>query len=255
LTEFAMGSPAWLVPEWPAPPRVRALTTTRALPGNSRPPFDAFNLGMRSGEDAAIVSANRGLLQRGCQLPAAPRWLQQVHGSYAIEFTAAGEDQLDEPQADAAFTGDPGVVLAVLTADCLPILICADDGAEIAAIHAGWRGLAAGVVESCIEQLRTQRETLMAWLGPAIGAASYEVGDEVRDAFFAHSDEATMAFAPSRSGHWRCDLYTLATQRLNALGIARVYGGGLDTYSDARFYSYRREPTTGRFASVIWIQP
>jgi YfiH family protein len=243
---------AWLLPAWPAPKSIHALTTTRQLPGNSLPPFDAFNLGLRSGEDSGIVLANRALLGRACALPSPPRWLRQVHGNRSLRLTAEVLDE--ELEADAAFTTQPGVVLAILTADCLPILICADDGTEIAALHAGWRGLANGVIESCIGRLRTAPEKLLAWLGPAIGAASYEVGDEVRDAFVTQAPATAVAFAATRAGHWRCDLYTLARLRLAALGVGHVHGGGFDTFTDARFYSYRRDgQRSGRFASLIWI--
>ncbi|MDR3385462.1 MAG: peptidoglycan editing factor PgeF [Rudaea sp.] len=247
-------SGAWVVPVWPAPASVHALTTTRLLPGNSQAPFDAFNLGLRSGEDAGIVLANRALLGRACALPAPPRWLRQVHGNRSLRLTAEALDA--ELEADAAFTAQPGVVLAILTADCLPILVCADDGTEIAAVHAGWRGLANGVVESCLGRLRSAPEKLLAWLGPAIAAVSYEVGDEVREIFVNQAPSARLAFSVTRAGHWHCDLYTLARQRLAALGVTRIHGGGFDTFTDARFYSYRRDGVrSGRFASLIWIGP
>ena len=243
---------AIVVPDWPAPDRVRAFTTTRLMPGNSRPPYDAFNLGLRSGEDASTVLANRALLERALSLPSPPRWLHQVHGERSLRLTS--EVLAGEPEADAAFTTEPGVVLAILTADCLPILLCADCGDEIAAIHAGWRGLAAGVIETCVRRLRTPRARLLAWLGPAIGAASYEIGVEVRDALLAHDARADVAFAATRPGHWSCDLYALARRRLQALGLGRVHGGGFDTRADPRFYSHRRDgASAGRFASVIWI--
>lgn len=243
-----------VAPDWPAPPRVRAFTTTRLLPGNSPPPYDAFNVGLRSGEDEASVRANRVLLERAFGLPSPPRWLHQVHGDRVLRLTS---EMLDgEPQADAAFTSIPGVVLAIQTADCLPILLCADDGAEVAAIHAGWRGLAAGVIETCVRRLATLPARLLAWLGPAIGPASYEVGDEVRAACTAQSASAAEAFAPTRPGHWHCDLYALARQRLAALGVARIHGGGFDTFADSRFYSYRRDGgRSGRLASLIWLEP
>lgn len=238
--------------DWPAPSCVRALTTTRRLPGNSQPPYDAFNLGLRSGEDEATVRANRKLLQRAFALPAPPRWLHQVHGDRVLRMTSEVPD--GEPQADAAFTSESGVVLAIQTADCLPILLCADDGAQIAAIHAGWRGLAAGVIEACVHRLSTPPSHLLAWLGPAIGPASYEIGEEVRDAFLRDHADAQAAFMPTRPGHWRCDLYVLARQRLTALGVTRVFGGHFDTFADARFYSYRRDGArSGRMASLIWL--
>ncbi|HXD82819.1 MAG TPA: peptidoglycan editing factor PgeF [Rudaea sp.] len=242
-----------IVPDWPAPATVRALTTTRRSPGNSLPPYDAFNLGLRSGEDESTVCANRALLERAFALPSPPRWLHQVHGDRVLRMTV--EVPEGEPQADAAFTSEPDVVLAVQTADCLPILVCADDGSEIAAIHAGWRGLAGGVIEACIRRLATPSSRLLAWLGPAIGPASYEVGEEVRAAFIESDAEAESAFAATRPGHWHCDLYALARRRLAALGVTRISGGGFDTFADARFYSYRRDgASSGRMASLIWLK-
>lgn len=241
-----------IAPDWPAPSCVRALTTTRRLPGNSQPPYDAFNLGLHSGENEATVRANRALLARAFALPSPPRWLHQVHGDRVLRMTAEVPD--GEPQADAAFTSESGVVLAIQTADCLPILVCAEDGAQIAAIHAGWRGLAAGVIEACVHRLSTPPSRLLAWLGPAIGQASYEVGGEVRDAFLCHHETAQAAFTAARPGHWHCDLYVLARQRLAALGVTRIFGGGLDTFADPRFYSYRRDGAhSGRMASLIWL--
>ena len=253
--EILQASDALVVPDWPAPVQVRAVVTTRRLPGNSQPPFDAFNLGLRSGESEAVVRSNRALLTRALGLPSTPRWLRQVHGNHVAIFDLAGAMNDDEEQqADAAITHTPGVVLAILTADCMPILLCAGDGSEIGAVHAGWRGLAAGVIEACVGRLRTPPAQLMAWLGPAIGPASYEVGDEVRAAFVAHAPGAGAAFTATRPGHWLCDLYTLAHQRLHALGVSQVSGGGFDTLADPRFYSYRRDgANSGRFASLIWI--
>ena len=224
------------------------------MPGNSLPPYAAFNLGLRSGEDEGIVRANRSLLERALRLPSAPRWLHQIHGDRSLRVTE--EIFAGEQQADAAFTAQPNIVLAILTADCLPILLCAQDGSEIAAIHAGWRGLSAGIIGSCVSRLRTPKTNLMAWLGPAIGAASYEVGDDVRDIFLAKSSDGHIAFKPTRPGHWSCDLYELARQQLSSAGIDKIYGGDFDTFSDARFYSYRRDGArSGRFASLIWLQP
>ena len=242
-----------VVPDWPAPAHAHALTTTRQMPGNSLPPYDAFNLGLRSGEDEATVCANRALLQRAFALPSPPRWLQQVHGDRVLRMTVEVPD--GEPQADAAFTAEPGVVLAIQTADCLPILLCAEDGTQIAAIHAGWRGLSGGIVEACLRRMTATAEKLLAWLGPAIGPASYEVGAEVRDAFVRQHADAQAAFVPTRTGHWRCDLYALARQRLAALGVTRIYGSGFDTFADARFYSYRRDGArSGRMVSLIWLK-
>jgi YfiH family protein len=246
--------PSALVPDWPAPPNVHALTTTRQLPGNSPPPYDAFNLGLRSGEAESIVRANRELLVRAFSLPAAPQWLRQVHADHVARFSGLDAAVGEEPQADAAVTCVPGVVLAILTADCLPILVCADDGSEIAAVHAGWRGLSAGVVEACVGAMQSAPGKLVAWLGPAIGPDSYEVGNEVRDAFTAANASAGAAFRPTRPGHSHCDLYTLARQRLHALGVTHVHGGGFDTFAEPRFYSYRRDGAkSGRFGTLIWI--
>jgi len=244
-----------IVPDWPAPANIRAVVTTRRLPGNSLPPFDAFSLGLRSGEDEAVVRSNRDLLCRALNLPAQPHWLRQVHGTQVVEFAErAPPMDVAEPEGDAAIARETGVVLAILTADCLPVLLCADDGTEVAAVHAGWRGLSAGVIESCLGAMQTPPEKILAWLGPAIGPLSYEVGDEVRAAFVAADASAADAFRPTRPGHWLCDLYTLAHLRLHGCGVTQLYGGGFDTVADARFYSYRRDAgASGRFASLIWI--
>jgi len=248
----ARGSDALLIPDWPVPARVRAVVTTRALPGASRDAYAAFNLGARCGDEPVAVAANRHALAETLGLPAAPRWLHQVHGDRSLRITE--ELLAGEPEADAAFTTRRNTVLAILTADCLPILVSNRDGDEVAAIHAGWRGLSQNVIEHCLRRLRGPADNLLVWLGPAIGAASYEVGAEVRDAFVAHAAEAGVAFTPTRPGHWRCDLYTLARQRFAALGVTRVYGGDFDTFRDQRFYSYRRDGArSGRFASLIWI--
>lgn len=243
---------SWIFPDWPAPAPVRAAVTTRHGPGLSQPPFARFNLGLRSGDVVEAVCANRSALQQALGLPAPPRWLHQVHGRSVAELGPLPSN--DEPQADAAVSHLPGTVLAILTADCLPVLFCADDGSEIAAAHAGWRGLAGGVLEATLTQLRAPRERLLAWLGPCIGAASYEVGEEVWSAFVEHDHAAAECFLPTRPGHWRCDLARLARQRLVAAGVTRIGGGGIDTYTDTRFYSYRREGArSGRFASLIWL--
>lgn len=244
----------WIFPDWSAPPQVRAAVTTRQGPGVSAAPFQRFNLGLRNGDMPEAVVANRSALQEALALPAAPRWLRQVHGAGVAELGPL--PSADEPVADAAVSHLPGTVLAILTADCLPVLFCAADGSEIAAAHAGWRGLAGGVLEATLAQLRAPRRHVMAWLGPCIGAASYEVGDEVRVAFVAHDRAASACFVPTRPGHWWCDLAGLARQRLQAAGIDRVSGGGFDTCADPRFYSYRRDAAgSGRFASLIWLNP
>jgi hypothetical protein len=240
--------------DWPAPPGVQALVTLRGPAGDSAPPFDRFNLGNRhaaDGDEPAVVDGNRLLLERGLDLPSAPRWLRQVHGTTIVRF----DDNFanTEPEADAAVTGVPGVVLAILTADCLPVVFAADDGSEIGAAHAGWRGLAAGVLEATVAAMRTPTARLVAWLGPAAGPQAYEVGTEVHDAFVAHDAEAGSAFAATRPGHWRVDLHALARRRLAATGVMRVHGGGLCTITDAaRFFSHRRDQRTGRMATLVW---
>lgn len=245
---------AWIFPDWPAPRGVHAAVTTRDGPGVSQSPFGRFNLGLRSGENEQTVHSNRSALRQSLALPAEPRWLRQVHGTTVAELGPLPSK--DEPEADAAVSHLPGTVLAILTADCLPVLFCTDDGRSIGAAHAGWRGLAAGVLEETIAQMQRPAASLLAWLGPCIGAPSYEVGDEVRKAFLQHDAAAASAFTPTRPGHWLCDLAALAQRRLQAVGVGRIHGGGFDTHADTRFYSYRREGArSGRFASLIWLEP
>lgn len=242
--------------DWPAPSRVRAFTTLRrGLDiGISQPPFDAFNLGNRCGDAPSAVADNRAALSWVGELPAPPHWLRQVHGTAVWRVEGARLDE--EPEADAAVTDQPGSVLAILTADCLPVLFCAADGGEVAAAHAGWRGLAAGVLERTVAAMHTPASGVLAWLGPAAGPAAYEVGEEVRAAFVDHDAGAGVAFAPTRPGHFFCDLYTLARRRLQRAGVTRISGGGLCTIADAqRFYSHRRDGRSGRMASLVWIAP
>jgi YfiH family protein len=245
--------------QWPAPARVRAFTTLRHGAGASLPPFDTFNLGARCGDQAATVQRNRAELVERFALPSPPRWLQQVHGTEVVRFPAAaplkpGGDP--EPVADASVTSTPGVVLAILTADCLPVLFAHEDGSEIGAAHAGWRGLAGGALENTVAAMGSPVERLIAWLGPAAGPQAYEIGEEVFDAFVSRHALAGSAFTATRPGHWRVDLYALARQRLNALGIGRVHGGDRCTISDPEnFFSHRRDARTGRMATVVWMQP
>lgn len=241
----------WILPDWPAPRGVQAAVTTRDGPGVSTGPFARFNLGLRSGDSVEAVSSNRDALRHALDLPAAPRWLRQVHGTTVAELGPLAS--ADEPQADAAVAHLSGTVLAILTADCLPVLFCTDDGMRVGAAHAGWRGLAAGVLEATVAAMGAGPARLLAWLGPCIGAASYEVGDEVRAAFLEPDAGAAACFSATRPGHWRCDLAGLARRRLAAAGVTRVSGGGFDTLTDARFYSYRRDGArSGRFATLIW---
>jgi YfiH family protein len=204
-------SESWIFPDWPAPAQVHAAITTRLGPGVSAPPFERFNLGLRSGDAADAVLANRSALLQSLRLPAEPRWLHQVHGGEVAELGPLPSQS--EPQADAAVSHIPGTVLSILTADCLPVLFCAEDGGEIGAAHAGWRGLAGGVLEATLAQMITSPSRVLAWLGPCIGAASYEVGAEVRAAFVAHDSAAADCFVVTRPGPWRCDLAGLARQR------------------------------------------
>jgi YfiH family protein len=236
-------------PDWDAPANVKALQTTR-IGGVSAAPWHSLNLGDHVGDDPEAVAENRRRLRQ--LLPAEPVWLKQVHKTRCID--AADPDAGNE--ADAAFTRTPGVVCAVLTADCLPVLLCDAAGTVVAAAHAGWRGLAGGVIESAVRAMGVPGENLMAWFGPAIGHDHFEVGDEVRASFIAHDPAAAAAFRPHASGKWLCDIYALARQRLSALGVRRVAGGDFCTVKDAeRFYSYRRDGVTGRMASLIWIDP
>jgi YfiH family protein len=245
---------SWLVPDWPAPPDVRAVVTTRDMPGVSKPPYQHFNLGLRSGDDPAAVRANRAALVALLDLPAQPHWLHQVHGTTVVESDALAAG--DEFEADAALTRHPGAVLAIQIADCLPVLFAATDGSVVAAAHAGWRGLSAGVLEAALQALAVPPARVVAWLGPCIGALSYEVGEEVRAAFVDADTGAGAAFAQTRRGHWTCDLVALARRRLERAGIASVHGGGFDTWADRRFYSYRRDGAkSGRFATLIWLAP
>jgi polyphenol oxidase len=239
----------WLAPEWPAAPAVRAWVTTRAG-GVSRGPYASLNLGDHVGDDPRAVASNRARLVRTLGLPAEPLWLTQVHGTAVV----AGGGCASFAEADASHAATPGVVCAVLTADCLPVLLCDRRGTRVAAVHAGWRGLRDGVVERAVQALATDGAELLAWLGPAIGPQAFEVGEEVRAGFVAHDAGAAAAFRPSPRGRWLADLCALARRRLAACGVTAIYGGHWCTYGDAqRFYSYRREGTTGRMASLIWL--
>lgn len=238
----------FIVPDWPAPANVRALVTTR-VGGVSLAPWDSLNLGDHVGDAPAAVAENRRRLR--ARLPAEPLWLKQVHGTRCVD--AAHADPGNE--ADAAFARTPGTVCAVLTADCLPLLLCDTAGRAVAAAHAGWRGLAAGVIEATVQSMGRPGENLLAWLGPAIGPQSFEVGNEVRALFAAHDASAQAAFAPTHQGKWLCDIYLLARQRLAALGVRRVTSADFCTLRDTqRFFSYRRDGATGRMVSLIWLE-
>jgi hypothetical protein len=214
----------------------------------SRGPFATFNLGTRVGDDPAAVEHNREILRS--RLPADPVWLQQVHGADVVDAGSAGA----LPRADAAVARTRHCVCAVLTADCVPVLLADRGGAAVGIAHAGWRGLASGVIEATLARMAVPAQDVIAWLGPGIGPRAYEVGRDVYDAFVAREPGAALAFEPHGDGKFRADLFALARRRLEAAGVGASFGGGLCTYTDAaRFYSYRREKATGRFASLIWI--
>lgn len=242
---------AWIIPDWPAPAGVLAAVSTRQGPGVSTGAWARFNLGARCGDVPEAVATNRAAVRSALGLARDPYWLQQVHGIDVADLERLND--AEEPRADASVTDQAGQPLAVLTADCLPVLFCTADGQGVAAAHAGWRGLQAGVLEATVNALKVPPEQVIAWLGPCIGKASYEVGGEVRDAFMALDAGADEGFEPTRPGHWLCDLAGLARRRLQAAGVIKVYGGGFDTRTDDRFYSYRRDGAqSGRFASLIW---
>ncbi|MCG8994080.1 peptidoglycan editing factor PgeF [Laribacter hongkongensis] len=234
---------------WPAPARVRTLVTTRDG-GVSLAPYASLNLGQHVGDDPAAVAENRARL-RAC-LPAEPFWLNQVHGIGVQEACADAPDV--PPDADAGFTRQPGVVCAVMTADCLPVLLTDRSGSVVAAAHAGWRGLCNGIIEATIARMAVPASDILAWLGPAIGPDAFEVGPEVRAAFMAHDPTAASAFAAIPDGKYLADIYLLARQRLNACGVTEVHGGDACTVTGReRYFSYRRDGRTGRMASLIWL--
>jgi YfiH family protein len=237
----------WLVPDWPAPPRVRAFVTTRSG-GVSEGDYASMNLGLSSGDDPQRVRRNREIVRE--LIPGEPRWLAQVHG-----VDVADVDMKDDgvrPRADAAVARKPGRVCTVLTADCLPLLLCDAEGKGVAVAHAGWRGLAAGVIENAVRSLGAERT--LAWMGPAIGPKAFEVGPEVREAFLQHDAAAEAAFTSHRPGKYLADLYLLARQRLAKAGVTEIHGGGFCTYNDNdRFFSYRRRKESGRMGAFIWI--
>ncbi len=240
----------------PFPANVRAFTTLRRGAGASAAPFDTFNLGNfrgAEGDDPATVMRNRAELVERFALPSVPCWLRQVHGTEVVRFDADGGG---EPEADAAVTSTADVILAILTADCLPVVFAAKDGSEIAAAHAGWPGLSRGMLEAALAAMRTPPAGVVAWIGPCAGPARYEVGRNVFDAFVSPDAGAASAFAPTREGHWLTDLPALARRRLVAAGMAAtdIHGGDLCTISDPeRFFSHRRDGRSGRIATIAWI--
>lgn len=242
--------PDWIVPEWDAPPNVRAFATTRAG-GVSEGEYGSMNLGMASGDDPAKVERNRARLREA--LPGDPPYLRQMHGTEVADLDQPAQGQRT---ADAARTTTPGTVAGVLTADCMPLLLADRAGSCVAAVHAGWRGMAAGVIERTIEALAVAPRELLAWMGPTIGPDAFEVGPEVREAFVAADARAAEAFVPGKPGKYMADLYRLARLRLERAGVHEVTGGGFCTYHQPqRFFSYRRAPKSGRMGTFIWIEP
>ncbi|EKD74083.1 MAG: hypothetical protein ACD_45C00083G0005 [uncultured bacterium] len=240
----------FIQPDWPAPPNVKACTTTR-VGGVSLAPYNELNLALHVGDAKQHVQKNRTLLKTRLALPSEPIWLEQTHSTIVVPATA---DNLGK-EADATFASEPNCVCVVLTADCLPILLCNRAGTHVAAIHAGWRGLANGIIENTLKTLDLPSGELLAWLGPAIGPNAFEIGHEVRDLFLKSHPDTEQAFLPSPNGRWLGDLYALASLRLHTLGITNIYGKPYCTYSDKeQFFSYRRDGSkTGRMASLIWI--
>lgn len=237
----------WLIPDWPAPARVKACVTTRAG-GVSLAPFDSLNLGDHVEDSLEAVLENRRRLSEAFDIQ--PAWLRQVHGARVVEA-----DPGRTVEADGSWTSTAGIACTAMTADCLPALFCDRAGTRVAAAHAGWRGLAAGVLEAAFESLDSAPEDVLVWLGPAIGPQAFEVGPEVREVFMQQLRATAEAFVPSHNpGKYLADIYQLARLRLAARGVSAVYGGGLCTVTDPRFFSYRRSPRTGRFASLIWLE-
>jgi YfiH family protein len=240
----------WLTPQWPAPAAVCALSTQRGG-GVSAAPYASLNVGDHVGDVPAAVAENRRRLKVAADLPAEPRWLAQVHGTRIADLDVGASTAA----ADGAHTRQPGRVCAILTADCLPLLFAAQSGEAVAAAHAGWRGLAGGVIEATVRALAVDPPTLLVWLGPAIGPRHFEIGPEVRDELLRDDSGAQWAFTPNARGRYRADLVALARRRLARLGIERIYGGGECTYAYSdRYFSYRRDGQTGRQATLIWLK-
>jgi polyphenol oxidase len=241
----------WLTPDWPVPPNVRSVCTSRHS-GVSAVPYDTLNLGDHVGDDPAAVARNRELVAQA--IDAHPVYMQQVHGRDVVRLDAATGDGV---QADGCVTNAPGVACTIMVADCLPVLFASDDGKTVGAAHAGWRGLAGGVVEAVVQALQVRPAHLLAWLGPCVGPEAFEVGDEVNAVFEIHDAAAARYFKPLRDGKWLADLPGLTRQRLAALGVTRIYGndgspGWCTVSNPSRFFSHRRDRVSGRFAAMIW---
>lgn len=249
-------APAILRPDWDAPAGVHAAFSLREG-GVSAAPWQSLNLGVHVGDDPAHVAENRSRLRAALQLPAEPLWLDQVHGNDVLDADAGAAVAPiaadGRPRADAVVTRRAGVVCCIQVADCLPVLLAAPDGSVLGAAHAGWRGLAGGVIENTVRAMGTPPAQLRAWLGPAIGPRKFEVGDDVRAAFLAQDAAAARAFVPGAGGRWLCDLPALARARLAALGVRSVAGGQWCTVTDAQqFFSHRRDGRSGRMAALLW---
>lgn len=244
----------FIQPDWPAPANVKALSTTRKG-GMSQDAYSGLNLGMHVQDEPATVLQNRQQLSVTAGLPNPPHWLNQIHSTEVFAINTP-ESQPEPPSADASYTRLQNQVCIVMTADCLPLLVCDKAGTVVAAIHAGWRGLLDGIIENTLKQMQVPPAELLVWLGPAICQSNFEVGDEVRAAFVAHEPQAISAFK-SHGDKWLADLYALARLRLSAVGVnvADVYGGHFCTYQQNElFYSYRRDHNTGRQASLIYLE-
>lgn len=245
----------WIIPDWPAPVRVKSLFTTRngGVSGSAGKVYASMNLGAHVNDNPADVAHNRALLS--AHLPMQPQWLKQVHGIEPVRMEYPSAVILE---GDAAYCRQPGSVCAIMVADCLPVFLCDTAGTVVAVAHAGWRGLAGGVIERTVAAMDTARGNLIAWLGPAIGPEYFEVGSDVYDAFVRHDPAAEEAFTAIDRMHekkWLADIFLLARQRLAENGVTAIYGGGICTYSDPqRFYSYRRDGETGRMAALIWLE-
>jgi YfiH family protein len=266
MSEMVAGALNAIVPDWPAPARVRAAFTLRGG-GVSAAPYDALNIGAHVGDAPDAVRENRRRLSESLQLPGEPVWLEQVHGAAVVDLDALDDVPVDAvranatsvpsaalQRADAATTHSSGRVCVIQVADCMPVLFAARDGSAVGAAHAGWRGLAGGVLEATVRSLGIPPRELLVWLGPAISQENFEVGADVRTAFVAADPDAAAAFVPNNRGRWQCDLYGLARRRLAALGIESMFGGGWCTFGDAaRFFSFRRDGQCGRMAALIWL--
>ncbi|MDQ3563061.1 MAG: peptidoglycan editing factor PgeF [Pseudomonadota bacterium] len=250
MPKTAALGPSLITPDWPAARGIRACATTRAG-GMSLAPYDSFNLAGHTGDDPAAVRANRNALYTALGTGAPPRWLEQQHGARVIDPA----DPDAGPHADGTCTSAQGAVCAVLTADCLPVLLCDRDGTRVAALHCGWQGIARGIIEAGIAAMQRPPSRLLAWLGPAIGPTVYEVGEEVREVFTSLTGTLAAVFQPASAGHWHLDLTGAARMLLEQHGVSSIYGNDRCTYTEADFFfSHRRDGVTGRMATCIWLE-